>query len=228
MRGVRTHVIALERDLPQPPRRPPPPGRPPSRSGSRTRMPADCARSSTSGPARPRLGLVRRAAGTRSWPRLLRSRPAPSPGAGSARDGVAEPRRARAAAQRPALRAADAGPSWHASPEPPTLYARGLVGCLDEDGRRNLWRLGSMSLRRGGSLFLEYAATTRRRAPLTTPGLVTGAALDASSARSPPPADASYTRRSAPETTSSTSPTRRRPARGPLGPPSDPTTEEPP
>jgi SAM-dependent methyltransferase len=46
-------------------------------------------------------------------------------------------------------------------PEPPTLYARGLVGCLDEDARSNLWRVCSMSLRRGGSLFLEYAATRR-------------------------------------------------------------------
>jgi SAM-dependent methyltransferase len=42
--------------------------------------------------------------------------------------------------------------------EPPYLYARGLVGCLDADARSNLWRLCSMSLRRGGSLFLEYAA----------------------------------------------------------------------
>lgn len=44
-------------------------------------------------------------------------------------------------------------------PEPPTLYSRLLVGCLDEDARHNLWRLCSMSLRRGGSLFLEYAET---------------------------------------------------------------------
>jgi hypothetical protein len=42
--------------------------------------------------------------------------------------------------------------------EPPYLYARGLVGCLDADARANLWRLCSMSLREGGSLFLEYAA----------------------------------------------------------------------
>ena len=42
--------------------------------------------------------------------------------------------------------------------EPPYLYARGLVSCLDADARANLWRLCSMSLREGGSLFLEYAA----------------------------------------------------------------------
>jgi SAM-dependent methyltransferase len=54
--------------------------------------------------------------------------------------------------------------------EPPTLYARGLVGCLDEEARSNLWRLCSMSLRRGGSLFLEYAATRHGRRGVSAPG----------------------------------------------------------
>jgi SAM-dependent methyltransferase len=52
-----------------------------------------------------------------------------------------------------------AGAELAREPEPPYLYARGLVGCLDTDARANLWRLSSMALRRGGSLFLEYAAT---------------------------------------------------------------------
>ena len=43
-------------------------------------------------------------------------------------------------------------------PEPPYLYARGLVGCLDTQARANLWVLCWMALRRGGSLHLEYAA----------------------------------------------------------------------
>ena len=52
-----------------------------------------------------------------------------------------------------------AGAELAREPEPPYLYARGLVGCLDTEARAHLWRLCSMSLRRGGSLFLEYAAT---------------------------------------------------------------------
>ncbi len=44
-------------------------------------------------------------------------------------------------------------------PQPPYLYARGLVGALDDDARANLWLLCSMTLRRGGSLHLEYAAS---------------------------------------------------------------------
>lgn len=41
---------------------------------------------------------------------------------------------------------------------PFNLYARDLVGCLDESAREYLWRLAEMSLRRGGSLFLEFSA----------------------------------------------------------------------
>ena len=63
-------------------------------------------------------------------------------------------------------------------PEPPVLYARGLVGCLDEDARRNLWRLASMSLRRGGALFLEFAAARRGLPSHTIDGLVQRVALD--------------------------------------------------
>jgi SAM-dependent methyltransferase len=55
---------------------------------------------------------------------------------------------------------------------PPHLYARQLLGCLDEDGRTNLWRLATMALRRGGSLFLEYAATTPDLPERTPDGLV--------------------------------------------------------
>ncbi|MCW2753175.1 MAG: SAM-dependent methyltransferase, partial [Marmoricola sp.] len=40
---------------------------------------------------------------------------------------------------------------------PVNLYARGLVGCLDEEATEHLFLLASMSLRRGGSLFLEFS-----------------------------------------------------------------------
>ncbi len=53
----------------------------------------------------------------------------------------------------------------------PHLCARGLVGCLDEEARRNLWRLGSMALRRGGALFLEYAAAQPGLPERTADGL---------------------------------------------------------
>jgi hypothetical protein len=45
-------------------------------------------------------------------------------------------------------------------PAAPHLYARHLLGCLDEDARANLWRLAGMALRRGGSLFLELTVAT--------------------------------------------------------------------
>ena len=65
-----------------------------------------------------------------------------------------------------------AGAELSREPTPPYLYARELVGCLDEEARRNLWRLCSMSLRHGGALFLEYAAARRDLAPTTVGGLV--------------------------------------------------------
>lgn len=40
---------------------------------------------------------------------------------------------------------------------PYDLYARHLVGCLDEAARANLWLLATTALRRGGSLYLELA-----------------------------------------------------------------------
>jgi SAM-dependent methyltransferase len=43
-------------------------------------------------------------------------------------------------------------------PQAPYLYARGLLGCLDRAARGNLWVLCGMTLRRGGSLHVEYAA----------------------------------------------------------------------
>jgi len=42
---------------------------------------------------------------------------------------------------------------------PVNLYARGLVGCLDEEALEHLWLLSSMTLRRGGALLLEFPAT---------------------------------------------------------------------
>jgi SAM-dependent methyltransferase len=45
--------------------------------------------------------------------------------------------------------------------EPHHLYARQLIGCLDEEARANLWRLSRMALRSwGGTLHLEFSATT--------------------------------------------------------------------
>ncbi|GAA1969104.1 hypothetical protein GCM10009798_32140 [Nocardioides panacihumi] len=43
--------------------------------------------------------------------------------------------------------------------DPHHLYARGLVGSLDEQARDNLLRLAGAVLRRGQSLFLEFSAT---------------------------------------------------------------------
>ena len=66
-----------------------------------------------------------------------------------------------------------AGAELSREPQPPQLYARGLVGCLDDDARRNLWRLCSMTLRRGGSLFLQYAAARPDLPETQLDGLVT-------------------------------------------------------
>lgn len=48
------------------------------------------------------------------------------------------------------------------SEEPVDLYARFLLHSLDADGRENVLRLASMSLRRGGHLFLEFRTTQDR------------------------------------------------------------------
>jgi hypothetical protein len=48
------------------------------------------------------------------------------------------------------------------SPEPYDLYARFLLHSLDAEGRANVLRLASMSLRRGGLLFLEFRTTEDR------------------------------------------------------------------
>jgi hypothetical protein len=66
-----------------------------------------------------------------------------------------------------------AGAELAREPVPPYLYARELVGCLDDEARRNLWRLCSMSLRHGGALFLEYAAARSDLDPTMIEGLVT-------------------------------------------------------
>jgi SAM-dependent methyltransferase len=51
---------------------------------------------------------------------------------------------------------------------PHHLYARQLLGCLDETGRANLFRIGSMALRHGHAMFLEFSATAED-APLPDP-----------------------------------------------------------
>ena len=45
------------------------------------------------------------------------------------------------------------------SRDPHHLYARGLIGSLDEQARENLFRLAGSVLRGGQSLFLEFSAT---------------------------------------------------------------------
>jgi SAM-dependent methyltransferase len=40
--------------------------------------------------------------------------------------------------------------------EPPVLYGRFLIHALQDAGRHNLWRIASMSLRRGGRFYLEF------------------------------------------------------------------------
>ena len=42
------------------------------------------------------------------------------------------------------------------------LYARQLIGCLDDAARDNLWTLARMASRGGGRLFLEFSAVTDR------------------------------------------------------------------
>lgn len=48
------------------------------------------------------------------------------------------------------------GHALSSRPEPVDLYGRFLLHALDDAGRANLLRLASMSLRRGGYLFLEF------------------------------------------------------------------------
>ncbi|UDY23011.1 class I SAM-dependent methyltransferase [Nocardioides sp. Kera G14] len=54
------------------------------------------------------------------------------------------------------------------SRNPRHLYARELLGCLDEEARANLFRMASMSLRGGQAMFLQFAATAPG-APEPTP-----------------------------------------------------------
>ena len=56
-------------------------------------------------------------------------------------------------------------------------------GCLDADARRNLWRLCSMTLRRGGSLFLQYAAARPDLPETQLDGLVTRIDTEGAGAR---------------------------------------------
>ncbi|MFT4264836.1 MAG: class I SAM-dependent methyltransferase [Nocardioides sp.] len=44
--------------------------------------------------------------------------------------------------------------------DPAHLYARGLIGSLDEDARRQLFRLASTTLRGGQALWLEFSASS--------------------------------------------------------------------
>ena len=54
------------------------------------------------------------------------------------------------------------------------LYARGVVDCVDDEARRNLWRLARMALAGSdGSLFLELAASSPA-VPVTRAGRAAG------------------------------------------------------
>ena len=55
------------------------------------------------------------------------------------------------------------------SREPHHLYARELVGCLDDTARSQLWLLCRMALRQGGLLFLEFSATAAEPLPEPLP-----------------------------------------------------------
>ena len=44
--------------------------------------------------------------------------------------------------------------------DPHHLYARQLLGCLDESTRANFFKIGSMALRGGHSMFLEFSASS--------------------------------------------------------------------
>jgi len=48
---------------------------------------------------------------------------------------------------------------------PRHLYARQLLGCLDEAGRANLFRVGAMALRHGHQMFLEFSAAAEDAPP---------------------------------------------------------------
>ncbi len=50
-----------------------------------------------------------------------------------------------------------AGAELARTADPVNLYARGLVGCLDDEALDHLFLLAYMSLRRGGALFLEFS-----------------------------------------------------------------------
>ena len=56
--------------------------------------------------------------------------------------------------------------------EPHHLYARHLIGTLEDDARAQLWRLASMALRRQGQLFLEFSAGSIFKPPSGPDGLV--------------------------------------------------------
>lgn len=59
-----------------------------------------------------------------------------------------------------------AGAELARTEQPVNLYARQLVGCLDDEALDMLWLVASMALRRGGSLFVEF---TTGRGPRPDP-----------------------------------------------------------
>ncbi len=113
-----------------------------------------------------------------------------------------------------------AGAELAREPEPPYLYARGLVGCLDLEARTQPvaavvdvaapWRRPVPGVRRHATGPAPTGPPTARQA---------GAAPAGWSARSPPPVVASSTARSDPDSTSSTSPTRTSPGWRSVGTP---------
>ena len=104
------------------------------------------------------LGVVLSPGSRRGVTRLLRSSAAVQPVSGSrgraSQTWTCERWRSTTCAP-----SSSPGPSWPANPNRRTSTPAGCSGGSTPTPGDNLWRLCSMSLRRGGSLFLEYAAT---------------------------------------------------------------------
>ena len=223
MRGVRTHVVRVERDLPQPAQ-----GQIPRRRvvvrevdpGADPGLGKVVDLGSGHGPG---LGAGSPAAAT-TWSDVdfsgaaLRFTRATADATGRRGPDAPGPR-----PQRPARRLAHRGRAGTRDPSRRTSTHAGWSGASTPTPASNLWRLCSMSLRRGGSLFLEYAAT-RPGLRASDPGrLVSGVSTRTARARDRrPPVARSCTARSGPGTTSSTNPTPTSPGSRSVGTPPPP------
>jgi hypothetical protein len=89
------------------------------------------------------------------------------------------------------------------------LYARQLIGCLDDAARDNLWTLARMAARGRGKLFLEFSAVSDHpdAADPRRPASYGASTRPPYAVRSRRPAGGSSSRSSAPAWTCSTSTT---------------------